>query len=76
MNDETKAQIKASIAEAQAKVDQLAPGLRVTILVPAKPEPTAEELVQRALADRQTAGLSASNNNETQAPLTLDGTNP
>jgi len=73
MNDETKAQIKTIIAEAQVKVDQLVPGLRVTILVPATPEPSEEELVQRALCDRQNAGLSAGNAPEFQASLTLDG---
>jgi hypothetical protein len=71
MNDEIKNQIKAIVAEAQRKVDSLFPGLRITVLVPA--EPSEEELVQRALCDRQNAGLSAGNAPEFAAALTLDG---
>jgi hypothetical protein len=72
MNDETKARIRASIAEAQIGIDKLVlPGsLRVAVLILEKSE-SPEELVQKALADRQRSGLSAANNNEVSASLML-----
>jgi hypothetical protein len=45
MNAEIKKQIAIITAEAQMRVNQLVPGLRVTVLVPPKPEVSEEELV-------------------------------
>ena len=71
MNDEVKHKIKTILATAQAEVDKLVSGLKVTAVVLEKAE-SPEELVQRALQDRNIAGLDASNASEVTAPLTLD----
>lgn len=75
MNDEIKKQIKAIQAEAQTKIDALFPGFRVAVLIPERTQADIRSSVAQALEGREAIGLSASNNIEGEAPLTVDSAN-
>jgi hypothetical protein len=74
MNDEIrKQQIQTIIREAQYKVNSLCSGFKVVLLESERTESDVQSDVRKALRDREAVGLSAANNLEETAPLTLDG---
>src|ERR1700682_1213851 len=73
MNDETRKQIQTTIREAQFKINSLCSGYKVGLFESERTEADVQSDVSKALQDREAAGLTASNNVEVAAPLTLDG---
>jgi hypothetical protein len=74
MNDEIKERFREILAEAQFKINSIRPGYRVLLIEAERTEADIQTDVARALQDRETIGLGASNYNFSDAPLTLDGT--
>jgi hypothetical protein len=73
MNDETRKQIQTIIREAQFKINSLCSGYKVGLFESERTESDVQADVRKALQDRQSAGLSASNAPEFAASLVLDG---
>lgn len=73
MNAETKNRLREILAEAQMRVNQIAPGHNILLVEAERTKTEIEADVVRALQDRQSIGLSSANNFESSASATLDG---
>jgi len=73
MQNETRKQLETILREAQYKVNSLCSGYRILLVEAERTEADIHSDVRNALQDRKAAGLSASNYNFPDAPLTLDG---